>query len=518
MGKILTFIKTRKILSAIIAIAAISLAGYILTSKNSGPSYNTATAKRGTVTQEVSVTGNVKAAQSADLAFQNSGVMAHIYVAVGDRIAAGQQLASLVNDDIQAQLLQAKAGQENAQATLDELRKGAQPEDIAVSQADLDKSKQDLNNYYSGALNILNDSYTKASDAVKNQTSAMFSNPESDNPTLTFTANDSQAQINVQFQRTLSRDALVAWKNELDSLNAKPTQALTDTALVNADKHIATVSSFLNLMNSILQNTGGTSATTINSYKTSVNTGLVEVNLAATNIGNQEQLIASQKITVEKNQSALALKIAGATVEQIAAQQAAVNQAQANVANYQAQLEKTILRSPLNGIVTKQNGTVGEITPANTPVISVISNARFQIEAYIPEADIAKITTGDTATVTLDAFGSGVIFHAKVIMIDIGETMTQGIATYKTTFEFVDATDAVKPGMTANLDILAAQKDNAIYVPQRAITTNGGKTVEILQSGKTVKKTAVEAGLRGSDGNVEIISGVNEGDLVIIPQ
>lgn len=185
--------KARKILSSIITIVIIIAGWYFISAGNKKSSYNTTIAKQGTVIQEVSVTGRVKPTESVDLAFEKTGKVAHIYVDVSDKIKAGQTLVTLVNDDIYAQLLQAQAGVQNAQATLDELKKGTRPEDIKIAQSELDKTKQDLNNYYSGALNVLNDSYIKADDAVRKQTDVIFSNDESNNPQLTFTSSDSQA-------------------------------------------------------------------------------------------------------------------------------------------------------------------------------------------------------------------------------------------------------------------------------------------------------------------------------------
>ena len=70
--------------------------------------------------------------------------------------------------------------------------------------------------------------------------------------------------------------------------------------------------------------------------------------------------------------------------------------------------------------------------------------------------------------------------------------------------------------MTANINILTAYREDVVSVPQRAIITkNGDKIVRILEEEK-IKEVKVKVGLRGSDGNTEIISGVNEGDKVIV--
>ncbi len=508
-------IKRRKFLSSIILIVIILIGSYFYFNRNKAPNYNIAIAKKGTVVREVSVNGRVKPAKNVDLAFEKIGRVFHVYVEVGNNVKSGQILVALNNDDTYAQLLQAQAGIQNAQATLDELKKGTRPEDIKIAQSELDKTKQDLNNYYSGALNVLNDSYSKADDAVKKQTDSIFSNDESNSPQLTFTSSDSQAQIDVQWQRTLVRDALNSWKSELDSLKINGSRDLIDQSITNSQKRLSLFRDFLSRLQTAVENGINITSATIDTYKSNINTAKAEINTAATNIGNQEQSIASQKITVEKTKNQLNLKIAGSTPEQIAAQEATVKQAEANVKNYQAQLEKTIIRAPFDGIVTKQDAKVGEIISQNTPIVSLMSNAKFEIEANVPEADIAKIKIGDATKTTLDAYGNDVIFEANVIKIDPAETLIEGVATYKTTFQFIKESELIKSGMTANLDILTDKKENVIYIPQRAIKTNNEKTVRILDKNKIVRETIVETGLKGSDGNIEIINGINEGEQII---
>ena len=72
--------------------------------------------------------------------------------------------------------------------------------------------------------------------------------------------------------------------------------------------------------------------------------------------------------------------------------------------------------------------------------------------------------------------------------------------------------------MTANIDILTEEKKDVLAIPQRAVKAkNGGKYVDVLESdGKTVTAVQVEAGLKGSDGNIEIISGITEGQSVVV--
>ncbi len=211
------------------------------------------------------------------------------------------------------------------------------------------------------------------------------------------------------------------------------------------------------------------------------------------------------------------MDLAGSTPEDIAAQEAQVEQAEGKVQLTRAQIGKTVLRSPIKGTVTKQDAKIGEIAAASTPLVSVISANHLEMEADIPEADIAKVKVGDSASVTLDAYGPEVIFEAKVIKIDPGETIIEGVATYHTTFEFLKDDNRVKPGMTANIDILTNKHENIIVIPQRAVTARNSERYVLLDkgNGKTEEKE-VKVGLRGFDGNIEIVSGLQEGEKVII--
>ena len=209
--------------------------------------------------------------------------------------------------------------------------------------------------------------------------------------------------------------------------------------------------------------------------------------------------------------------MAGSSSEEISAQEAKVKSAEANVKNYEAEMAKAFIKSPIDGIITKKDIKIGETISSNQLVISIISKSNFEIEANVPEADISKIKIGDPAGLTLDAYSNEIIFQAKVIAVEPAETIIEGVPTYKTTLQFIGEDGRIKSGMTADINILTAKKENVIAVPQRAIAIkNNEKFVKVMSSEKEIKEVKVETGLRGSDGNIEIISGINEGDKVII--
>ena len=563
---------------SIIVVLGLAVGGYFYFGHEKKSEFDTAIAKQGDLVQEVSVTGRVKPASSVNLTFEKSGRVSRVYADVGKQVSAGQTLVVIENADIAAQRLQAEAGVESAKAQLEqyraafetqkaklaELKRGTRPEEIQVQETKVENAKTaladaqknlenvkakatiDLQNLHDKIADIFRDAHLKADDAVRKQTDEMFDNDDTQYVQLTFLNTNSQAEIDAEWQRQIAGNRLNQWKEEIDSLPSDQNEL--DQALTASLEHLTIIQSFLNRLMDTINAAFGISQTTKTTYQTNVNTGRTNVNTAIEVINNQKQTIAAQKVlnqnnttaaeeklrTAESNlkleESNLALKKAGIIEEQIAAQeaqvtqaeanivsqQAQIKQAEANVENYQAQIAKTIIRAPISGTVTKQDAKVGEIVSANTPLVSLISASQFEIEANIPEADIAKVKLGNAAKVTLDAYGNDVSFDVKVVAIDPAETIIDGVATYKTTFQFIDKDERVKSGMTANIDISTEKRENVIVIPQRAvITKNGDKIVRVFND-ETLKEVKVKTGLRGSDGNIEIIESVSEGDKVII--
>jgi len=517
MSKITNFIKARKYLAGGLLLFVI-VASYFLFIRTKPSALKFFTVTRGEVKSEVSVTGKVKPSKNLDLALEKGGRIARIYVKVGDKVGEGQQLLSLDNSDFIAQLAQAQANLKSQEAKLEQLKKGTRPEQLKIHQTQLDKAKQDLTNYYSGAVNVLADSYTKADDAVRKQVGGLFTGLTTSNPQLIFSSSDSQAVIDTQARMAASIAALDNWRVQLSLLNYSDSAAI-EQAVNNSDNYLNTIKSMLSRLTDSLNSSFGISSATIDSYKLNVNTARANVNTAMTNISNQSQSILSQKIVVQTNQDQLSLDLAGSTAEDISYQQAQVDSGAANVSYYQSQASKTILRAPFSGMVTKVNFDPGDIISANSTAVSFIGAGRYEIEANIAESDIADVKIGDTASVTLDAYGSDVFFQAKIIQVDLSATILEGVATYKTTLQFLNEDSKILAGLTANVDILSTQKENIIYIPTRNIINKDRKKyVKFVKDEKNVmvEEKEIITGLRGSDGRTEVLSGLNEGDKIVV--
>jgi len=570
----------KKYIFLILTIIIIVFLVYVST-KEKEQEYDVISIEKGDLIQEVSVIGRVEPIKSVNLAFEKSGRVAKVNIDVGDQVVMGQNLVELDNDDLIAQLAQDQAALESSQAglkqyeaaldaenaKLDELKTGAKSEEIQVAETKVsnaektfidagvnlenvkDKADIDLLNLYEDVEDILNDAYFKADDAINKQIDALFSNDSSDNPTITFSTSDSQAKIDVEQGRVNVKRALSSLKTDIDDLSSLD----LGQALVNGGEYLVIIRDFLNRLNEAINTATGLSSTVLSTYKTNINTARTNINTAITNINSQKQLIAAQKITNQNNintaqtgintaQSALTLvkdelilKRSGATDEQIRAQESKVKQAELNIVsqkaqvkqsrakieNIQVQLNKTVLKSPINGVVIEQNAKVGEIISLNALVISIISETDFEIKANVPEVDIAKISLNNLAKVTLDAYGSDVEFETKVTNINPAERIIEGVATYQITLNFINKDERIKSGMTADVNILTAERKDVLMILNRTtFKKNGEKFVKLLinQEGKKiVEEVKIETGLRGVEGKIEIIKGLELGDQIILP-
>lgn len=520
-----------------VIITAAIVAAVLIFRQPAKPKYEFATVAKVDIARNVSVTGSVKPAENVDLAFETGGKVSRTLISVGDIVKAGQTLASLDNADLAAALNQAKASLASELSKLADYKSGTRPEEIQIAETTVANAQNNLTNVknqaavaltnvYDGTIDVLQDAYAKADDGVNKQIADLFETANPLDPQLSFFTSDSLNQSVAEGQKLDADNALKNFKKELDAFNATDQEKM-DASLANAEKYLSTVRAMLATLNSLMNSTVGLPSATVATYKADINTARTNVNTAVTNINAKKQAIDAQKATNQSNINTaqntlssagdnLKLKQAGYTPNQIASQQALVKYAEANVQSAQAKIGKTIIYSPIAGLVARQDAKAGEIIAAGKVVISVMSDANFEIETQVPETDIADVKTGDRALVTLDAYGSGQTFRAVVSSIDPAETKIDNVATYKVTLQFDNKDDRLKSGMTANIEIRTASKTNVLVIPQRAVLRrNGNQFVLVDEGGSAPVEKKIETGLRGSDGNIEIISGLNEGDKVV---
>lgn len=248
-----------------------------------------------------------------------------------------------------------------------------------------------------------------------------------------------------------------------------------------------------------------------------------ENNLFSTKIASQkiindhETLVDSYYNNWQLMERQLDLKKSSPIGSEINLYRSRADQAEAARDAVKENFEKTILRAPVDGIITDKNYEIGEQTSLTTPIYSMMVFNSFEVEVTIPESDIVKVGTGQNVEVTLDAYGDDARFSGEVIFIEPAETIIQDVVYYKVTIALDESEYEIKSGMTANVDIETAKRENVLMIPQRAVLgTNGARYVRRL-IGADIKEVEVEVGLKGEDGMVEMLKGdLKEGDTVVV--
>ena len=220
--------------------------------------------------------------------------------------------------------------------------------------------------------------------------------------------------------------------------------------------------------------------------------------------------------TAAADQAQAALRSAEA---QVAQARASLNQAQVN-------MDHTIIRSPIDGIVISRSVDVGQTVAASlqAPTLFTLANdlSRMQVNASIDEADIGKIKTGEHVSFTVDAY-PGETFTGTVSQVRLEPKVESNVVSYITTVDVPNAALKLKPGMTATVTVEVARADDVLKVPTAALrfrptatagTEARGARVFVLQDAQ-LHPVRVDTGI--SDGTTTAIVGgpLTEGATVV---
>jgi HlyD family secretion protein len=470
----------------------------------------------GAVSQTVRASGTVKPAESIDLSFQLGGRIAYAGPQVGAAVAAGTTLATLSSADLSASVAQAKAALAMQQARLESLKAGARAEDVAVAQTAVQGAQSSLAQAKQAVLAAAQDAYIKSDDAIHNKVDQLFTNPRALQPMLNFTLSNSQLQTDIQSGRYAMEQLLTAWQA---SINALPSDAAAlDIAGLSAQTkdNLTQVSLYLDKVAAGLTQVVYTTSypqATIQGYQASVAAGRTAVSGDITVLNGALTGEKGAEAALASAQSQLALKQAPASATDIAAQEAQVASAQASVDAAQAQLGKAVIAAPISGTITRNDAHVGATAAPGAALITLNSSSAFQIEVFVSEADIASVKAGESAQVTLDAYGDAQPFSAHVVSVDPAATVQNGISSYKVTLAFDGNDGRVQAGMTGNVSITVASTDNALLVPSTALIKRGSASYVLRKSGGADELVAVETGIAG-EAQTEIRSGISANDLI----
>jgi len=564
------------VISVVIGLPTFALGVFLFAPEK--PEYITATAKKGDLIQTVEAVGTVISEKDLSLKFPVTGVVHKVLVKEGDTVEAGKVLAILRNDSLQADLSSASAQYQSALADLRELKEGTRPEEIAVSEAEVENKRAALSAAQTTLQNAernLERSRTKLTELQREADVSLSGHvatagsvisqelTDIDNSlheldddfdtTVVSNAVDFSARVEyeVYVQQRLQASQKLAqamrgsspgdFKQAITNLEAARSAALLAASAANkAYSIILSLPTTYYFTTAVKETYKDSAASERNSIQSSLNDIDDEIKVVrdasasfGTKIASEEASmttaqgtkdaalsdITTYETSLRIQEAQLALKKAGARQADIDSARAKLNQASADVKRAKAKLDDTILEAPIAGRITKVNLKEGEFTGDFTDTdrsITMLGMSPYRVELYTSEIDIPKVQYEQEGGMELDAY-PGHDFLLRVTEIDPAATIIDGVPKYRIKLDFLEnEEESLKIGMTGDVDIITDMQKDVVSVPGRAVIKNalGQKIIRILH-GTTVEERTVVTGME-TDSDVEVMSGVEEGEEVII--
>ncbi len=477
--KVPKFLKRKRNIWIIAILVVIVLVGFWFFTRSKAPgNIQTDTVLRQNLEETVLATGQVISITDLDLSFQASGTVSRVYVKEGDHVSAGQTLVSLDQSIALANLTSAKGSLAQAQASYDKYLTGVTNE---VS----------LNSAYQNGLNAVSDAYLKSDNALSAATALQ------NTYFVGFDGDARQAKIQIE-------SSIASLKIAFDKARISGIRIDIDSAVSAALYSLNTVSDGLKVIRETLDEPFYYGRIP-DAEKTAIDTQRTYINTALTNVIAYQQAIYAAKTGSIQSQADIDLALAQ------------ILSAQGQVDSANATLNNLVVRAPSSGTITEVDAKVGEFASATTRAVVLQDVDSLYAQANVSEANIASLVVGQDVDYTFDALGPDEHFNGKILNINPASTVNSGVVNYQIKGSLEDVPD-IKPGMTANMTILVAKKDNTLAVPSTAvINKNNKKYVRVIDDLKnlTYHEVEIKSGLQADGGLIEILSGLREGQTII---
>lgn len=437
--------------------------------------------------------GTVRAVSEARLETEASGRVTAVNVALGDTVGAGAVLASIENSRERAALLQAEGAYEAAQAS------------NAQSGLGLTEAIVDAQNTYRTA-------FTASDDIVRNLTDELFSNPNSRNPSMRIDSQGTAPALNAE--RVLLGDILTEWNAGVSTFTKPQTAETALARLDEAEQRLTRTSAFVSQLAGLVSEADADTEFTediLSSYKT-------RLSGARSRIDATLQSITSARSTLKNAEQS----VTGGMITSDSA--ARIKQALGSLRAAQSAYEKTLVRSPISGVINalylKQNEFVGQSQPA----VIIANNNALEITTAVSEEERALISAGDAVVINETIPGTITRIAPAVdpqtgkveVKVSVTEKQVQTLTNGTTVSLSLSAEHTSKPSTTISLPLRALK-----------ITPQGPIAFTVSDTG-TLQSVSVELGpitgdtvviARGLDASTQIVTdarGLKDGESVEI--
>ncbi|MFA6424468.1 MAG: efflux RND transporter periplasmic adaptor subunit [Candidatus Magasanikbacteria bacterium] len=556
-----------------ITIVVIIGAGYFIFQKYNSPAsivkYSLSTVQRGTLINTVSGTGQISASNQVDLKPKASGDVLSVNVIEGQTVKAGAVLAYLNARDVLKSVRDAQASLESAKLSFE---KFVQPADeLTILQAEnaiisaqeskaksIDSLKKAFEDGFTDISNAFLDLPTVMSNLYDNLYGYTIGYSEK-------TASGGQSNVNVlisalnsasikdidkliSFRDGASSDYIIARTNfDTNFSNYKVTNRYSNQETVG--KLLNETIETLKLMSQSIKSQNNFYDTWVDlrtlynqsiyaqvvTYQNRISTDIGTINghlstllsIQRTIKDNADSITSNERTIVEKTISLKNLK-AGADKLDVKTQELSLKQKENALLDAQEKLSDYSIRAPFGGVVADIALKKGDSASSGATAFTLMS-AQGASVISLNEVDVSKIKVGQKATLTFDAI-EDLSLSGTVAEIDTLGTVSQGVVTYNVKIVFDTQDPRAKPGMSVSAAIITDAKQDVLMVPSSAVKTSDNESyVEIIDTADIIpsatangpvtaknppRQQVVEVGA-SNDTNIEIISGLSEGDTIV---
>jgi len=469
----------------------------------------------GDLSASASAGGKVLPRRSAALAMQSSGRVEAVFVQEGDVVGAGDALLLLERDDLQAAVDSARQDLAMQQANLDSLLAPPLPEEVAAAEAAVASAEARLEDLSNGPRP---EEIAAAEANLAAAQAGVWASSEQLGQTQ---SGVSEADI------ARARAGLAAAQLELaraqQANEANPVYQ-THQAMLDAQEGVDIAQAELDAL------LAGPNADTVGAAQAGVGASAAqrdarEADLNLLLSGASRAQISAAEATLAQAQAGLQALQSGPADEEVRAAEAQVERAQLALEDAEAALEDATLRAPFAGVVTAVHLSAGE-SPAGV-AIELLDTNSLEVVLTVDEADVGTLAIGQPATITLEAWPDEE-FESEIVQIapSASESADNALTSYEVYLKLDQATQplpaGLRAGMTANANLLTAQREDVLLLPSQAIIVDreaGRYYVDVVvsdgadEAASAVERVEVTIGLRDGE-NTQIVSGLQEGDRV----
>lgn len=503
--------KLIKWLIAILVIAVIGVCGYFgyqfFNASQQSASLDelqTVTVERGALSAVIGATGTVRSRQSSNVSWQTSGTVSVVNVQLGDTVKEDAVLAELDPTNWPQSLLSAQAELIQAQNNLDEL---LDPDAIAIAQAEASLAQAQ-----------------KQLDNLRNPTELAIAQAQKAIVTAQEAVDDAQYDVDVLgYTRGSTQDIEAARANYLlaqenvermqkiygdtpgdPGEDARKALALSNLAAAETQRDRA-----LGVLNWYLGTPTEDEILEANTNLALAQAQLLDAQqrLEALNSPDEVDMMTAEAKVLDAQDKLDTLKN-GASEDDIAVAQNRVTMAQAT-------LNQANLAAPFPGTITQIEVMRGDVASPGKAAFRLDDLSAMFIDLEVSEVDIYLIHTGQPVSITFDAIPDR--GYAGVVT-EIGQVgvLSQGAVSFQVTVQLTSPDSDVKPGMTAVANIVVAQVENALMIPNRAVQFADGNRFVYLWDDSGLHEVTVKLGLSSDTMSELITDELKEGDVIVI--